>query len=190
VLLARATRAGAHSCLWQASALLTRLFDAAQKAGWVHETIKILVLQALVLSESGDRPKALQTLGRALGLAEPGRYVRVFIDEGEPLRVLLAECLKPLSADSQSLPRYLETLLAAFPVLSETGCPRPRLDSLSEREMDVLHLLASGLTSTEMASRLYISPATVRTHIKNIYHKLDATRRIEAVQRAKDRGLI
>jgi LuxR family transcriptional regulator, maltose regulon positive regulatory protein len=194
VLLARAKRAatpaGAHSCLGQSSALLTRLLTAAEKAGWVHETIKILVLQALVLAELDDKDQALQALRRALTLAEPGGYVRVFVDEGEPLCALLSECLEPLSTDNQRLRPYRETLLAAFPARPEASRPQRLLDPLSEREVEVLRLWALGLTSTEMAAKLFISPTTVRTHIKNIYHKLDATRRIEAIERAKDQGLI
>ena len=83
-----------HACpgarlLSQVSGLLSRLLVAAEKAGWVHETIKILVLQALVFAESSDKDKALQALGRALTLAEPGGFIRLFVDEGEPMRLLI-----------------------------------------------------------------------------------------------------
>src|SRR6185369_9012988 len=94
-LLARArcaaTPAEAHTCLSEVSRLLTRLLVAAEKAGWVYETIKILVLQTLVLAESRDKDKASQALERALALAEPGGFVRIFLDEGPPMAQLLSE---------------------------------------------------------------------------------------------------
>ena len=161
--------------------------------------IEIHVLQALAHHAQGDIDPAMTALQHALSLAEPEGYVRIFADEGEPMLTLLQE------ADRRSIAQdYVGQLLAACksPTLqvSDTGLssdlkpetPKPEtlLEPLSEREMDVLRLLNTHLSSTEIAEQLCISANTARFHIKNIYGKLNVHRRSDAVQRARQLGLL
>ena len=134
--------------------------------------IEILVLQALAHEAQGDIPAALVPLERALTLAEPEGYVRIFVDEGLPMARLLYEAL------SQGVePDYIRRLLAAFPVAeSEQTASSPMrgskselVEPLSERELEVLQLIAEGLTNQEVATRLYLSLHTVKVHARNIF---------------------
>ncbi len=169
-------------------------FVARDRPGMILE---ILDLQAVILSALGRESEALDTLEQALNNAAPEGYLRTFLDEGPPLRRLLE---KMTSASKKHHP-YAATILAAFEAESETKAPAatPRPSPLftpapaallSEREMEVLKLLASGLSITDIASRLYISSNTARSHLKNIYSKLEAHSRYEAVARAQELGLL
>jgi LuxR family maltose regulon positive regulatory protein len=161
----------------QLALLLARLRAAAEQAGWVHETIKILLLQA----QSTDQENiALNDLSKALSLAQPGGYVRSFVDEGEALAHLLREAIAT-GVD----PEYGAQLLA--------NCPAPAqllIEPLSERELEVLQLLATSLDPQQMAVHLVISVSTVRTHIRNIYAKLGVNRRLGAIQRGRELGML
>ena len=131
-------------------------------------------------------------LERALALAEPGGFIRVFVDEGQPMAHLLYEAL---SRDIE--PDYLQQLLAAFPFAEEEQTERQKsqapgsilIEPLSEREIEVLHLIAEGLTNPEIATRLFLSTHTVKVHTRNIYGKLGAHNRTEAVARARSLGI-
>ena len=187
----------------QAIELLDRLQEAATHAGWVNETIKILILKALALPASGNPEGAQAELVQALRLAEPGGYLRTFVDEGAPMQALLEGCRTRLASNPR-LTAYIDRLLTAFtapqpesPSRTEAVEKRgPRVqgaglvEQLTERELDVLRLLNAGLTSNEIAVELYLSVHTVRTHIKSIYGKLNASRRIEAIDRARELNLI
>jgi LuxR family maltose regulon positive regulatory protein len=197
VLVARGTSEPAKPYLKDALGLLGRLLLATRKAGWVQEEIRTLVLQALALEASGDGPAALDALSRALVLAEPGGYVRIFVDAGAPMAALLRRAvarglsktyagqlltaLGPETAGSHPEKELSSQVMASIP---------PLIDPLSERELEVLQFLATNLTSTEIAEELFVSVHTVRSHIKSIYSKLDVHRRSEAVQRAQDLGLL
>ena len=189
--------AGASGSLKPALGLLERLLTAAEAAGWINEAIKTLVLQALAFQGVGSRPAALNALGRALSLAEPGGYIRVFIDEGVSMQRLLSDGWLREAEKSSPLHGYVERLLAASAEASRPARPdatrhkaEAPIEPLSERELEILRLLNLSLTSTEISERLYISVSTVRTHIKNIYSKLNANRRVEALRRAAELGLI
>ena len=184
VLVAQAVQQPSGLHLDEALRLLARLLYATESVGWVHDTIKILILQALALQARGDGEGALAALARALTLAEPSGYVRTFIDEGAPMRELL---LQAIAADVAA--SYAGKLLAALE--EETKPSRsPLVEPLSERELEVLRLLTTSLSSTEIAQELFISVNTVRSHIKNIYGKLDVHQRRDAVQRARELGLL
>jgi LuxR family maltose regulon positive regulatory protein len=196
LLLARArcaaTPAGTHACLSQVSGLLARLLVAAEKAGWVHETIKILVLQTLVLAESSDKDKALQALGRALTLAEPGGFIRIFVDEGVPMAKLLSE------AAAQGIMRdYVGKLQAVFKAAEQKSKNKSSLPSaqslivpLSQRELDVLRLISQGLSNRQISERLFLALSTVKGHTRILFDKLQVQRRTEAVARARELGLL
>lgn len=169
----------------EASALLKRLLVAARQGGRVGVEIEILVLLARAAARVGDPDAAVETLGRAVALAQPERFVRVFADEGAEMATLLG-ALSERDGDSG----YLRRLRAAL------ATPRPALrdgelaDPLSDRELEVMRVLASDLTGPEIARHLVVSLNTLRTHTRNIYAKLGTTSRREAVTRARELGLL
>jgi ATP/maltotriose-dependent transcriptional regulator MalT len=213
LLLARAryaaTPAEAHACLSQVSGLLDRLLVAAEQAGWVYETIKILVLQALVFAESSDKDTALQALGRALTLAEPGGFIRIFVDEGEQMQLMICDLRVSILKTSPHLSAYLEKLLAAFAVMqskdgnSKSAIINPAplrsgdyslksemVEPLSQRELEVLRLIAQGLSNHAISQRLFLALSTVKGHNRILFDKLQVQSRTEAVARARELGLL
>jgi LuxR family maltose regulon positive regulatory protein len=155
--------------------------------------IEILALQALAHEAQGDIPSAITPLQRALVLAEPEGYVRIFVDEGQPMARLLYEALSLGIA-----PDYARRLLAAFPVadpeqaapLGTQALKSDLIEPLSERELEVLQLIAEGLTNPEIASRLFLALNTVKGHSRNIYGKLNVHSRTQAISRAQALGLL
>jgi LuxR family maltose regulon positive regulatory protein len=185
VLLARYTDERAEASIHEATRLLERLLLAAEEGGRTGHVIEILVLRALAHQALGDIPAALACLERAMTLAEPEGYVRVFTDQGPPMASLLRAAAK------QGIARnYVRRLLAA---VSETEHDSPvkqaLIEPLSERELDVLRLLGTELDGPAIARELMVSLNTVRTHTKNIYAKLAVTSRRAAVRRAAELGL-
>ena len=144
------------------------------------------MLRALAHQALGDIPAALASLERAVTLAEPEGYVRVFVDEGPPMAALLKAAAK------QGIARnYVRRLLAAVTGTGHGGPVKQALiDPLSERELDVLRLLGSELGGPAIARELTVSLNTMRTHTKNIYAKLGVTNRRAAVRRAADLDLL
>jgi LuxR family maltose regulon positive regulatory protein len=181
MLLARSRGEPVH----QVTRLLERLLLAAEEGGRTGHVIEILVLQALALQAPGPIPAALTCLERALTLAEPEGYVRVFVDEGPPIGSLLR------AAEKQGTTRdYVRRLLAAVSQTRQDSPGRQALiDPLSERELDVLRLLGTELDGPAIARELMVSLNTVRTHTKNIYTKLAVTNRRAAVRRAAELDL-
>jgi DNA-binding CsgD family transcriptional regulator len=148
------------------------------------EAIKALILQALAHEAHGDGDQALVALSRALTLANPGGYVRAFIDEGVPIEELLRRAVaRRISAN------YAGILMAALEV-EKKPFYSPLVEPLSERALEVLRLLTTSMTSAEIAGELFISVHTVRSHIKTIYGKLGVHRRMEAVVRTGELDLI
>ncbi len=189
----------------QALALLDPLMAAMKQRGRDGRVIEIEALKALAFDAQGRRGQALNCMERAVTLAEPEGYVRVFADEGEPMRVLISDLRTRISEQGRHNPTeatrrllaYVGHLLAAFgvtPVLpgqSKIDHPKPEtVEPLSEREMEVLRLLPTSLSTAEMADELVISVNTLRTHLKSIYGKLGAHSRYDATARAKDLGLL
>jgi LuxR family transcriptional regulator, maltose regulon positive regulatory protein len=185
MLLARYLDERAGHCVHEAARLLGRLLAAAEEGGRTGRVIEVLVLQALAHQAQGDIPAALARLARALTLAEPEGYVRVFADEGPPVASLLRAAAKHGTTRN-----YARRLLAA---VGEAGQHSPvsqaLIDPLSERELDVLRLLGTELDGPAIARELMVSLNTVRTHTKNIYAKLAVTSRRAAVRRAAELGL-
>jgi len=179
----RSSRAGTF--IREAARLLERLLAAAEAGGRMGSVLEILVLQALVHHAQGDTALALAPLTRALSLAEPEGYVRIFLDEGPPMARLLHE-----AAARGVAPEHTRQLLAAFSPAEPPGARAAGLEPLSERELEVLRQIAAGLTNREIAGRLYLSLYTVKAHARSIYDKLGASNRTQAVAIARELGLL
>jgi LuxR family maltose regulon positive regulatory protein len=173
--------------------VLKPLVEATESQGWGALLLEALVLQALTFQSVGDVDRALSVLRRALSLGEPEGYVRTFVDEGEPMAQLLRQ------ASSRGMaPEYVSRLLTVFEVeehgrLERAGTPEVDQalgEPLSEREKQVLRLLNTSLSSSEIADELVVSVNTARSHIRNIYSKLGVHSRYEAVARARELKLI
>ena len=192
VLIARHKSEREDRSIHEAVELLERLLKAAEEGERTGSVIEILVLQALALEAQGDIPPALVPLERALTLAQPEGYVRVFLGEEEPMRNLLRHATASGIAST-----YTQRLLTAFdfteqPVSKTSGRPgAPGLvEPLTERETEVLRLISVGMTNQEIAGQLVISVATVKRHITNIYGKLGVGHRTQATARANELNLL
>jgi LuxR family maltose regulon positive regulatory protein len=177
---------GDASSLAKAQALIERLLGTAE-AGRTRVTIEALALKALADWRRGERASALTSLEHALRLAEPEGYVRLFTDLGLSMARLLQE-----ARFREVMPDYVKTLLAAFgsEAASAMAGPTQLPEPLTEREMEVLRLMAAGLTNREIAERLVVSPETVKKHTANIYGKLGTRNRTETVARARQLDLL
>jgi LuxR family maltose regulon positive regulatory protein len=169
----------------QAARLLERLLLAAEEGERTGRVIEILVLLALTRQRLGDIPAALACLERAVTLAEPECYIRIFVDAGPPVASLLKTVAKQGTA-----PDYVRRLLGAGTAIKDNSPAKQALiEPLSERELDVLRLLGTELDGPAIARELMVSLNTMRTHTKNIYAKLGVTSRRAAVRRAAELGL-
>ena len=172
--------------------MLERLLKAAQGRAGKGSVIEILVLQALACHAQGDLTAALDPLQKALALAEPQGYARLFIDEGRPwrscckrrphadsCRVIPAGCWQPLRIKR----RRRKTNLLILPA-------KLLIEPLSQRELEVLQLLAQGLSNREIGERLFLALDTVKGHNRKIFDKLQVQNRTEAAARARELGLL
>ena len=169
----------------QASALVERMAAKTEAEGRLNRLIPLRVLQALALEALGRREEAAAALGRAVALAAPEGYVRAFLDQGPAVAPLL-----PMVRDTA--PAFVDRLAAAFNV-AEAGPTETQaqlVEPLTEREDELLKLLAEGLSNEEISRRLYISLNTTKWHLKSIFGKLAVGNRIQAVGRGKELGLI
>jgi LuxR family maltose regulon positive regulatory protein len=186
LLLADGTRDRSDGAIRTAAGLLERLLAAAVEGERNGSAIEILVLLTLVRHASDDAAGALRSLDRALELAEPEGYVRVFVDEGPRMATLLK-----LAGKQPNAPGHVRRLLAAgVATRGQTPVEQTLIEPLSERELEVLRLLESDLDGPGMARELTVSLATVRTHTRNIYAKLGVNSRRAAVRRAAELGLL
>jgi LuxR family maltose regulon positive regulatory protein len=185
VLIARYRSDRGTGSIHEAIGLLERLLQAAEEGRRMGSVIEILALLALAHAAQGDIPLALVSLERALTLAEPEGYVRLFVDEGLPMAALLREAAKHGVA-----PNYVRQLLAAFgKAEGRTSVTQRLIEPLSERELEVLRLLRTDLSGPDIARECVVSLSTIRTHTQNIYAKLGANNRRAAVRRAEELGL-
>ena len=164
-----------------------------EERAWANEQLKTGILQAVAFHARGERAPAMEALDEALVSAEPGGFIRIFVDEGAPMARLLRE------ASSRGVrPEYVRRLLAAFPVddAERAASPATRVagsrlaEPLSGRELEVLALIAEGQTNQEIAADLYLSLHTVKAHARTIYAKLGVSSRTQAVARARALGVL
>lgn len=187
-------QARVHIAQGEASAAIAVLESYCQHAeakDWQDERLKAMVLQAVAFHAHGEKDKSMRVLNDALALAEPGGLIRVFVDEGPPMAELLSE------ATSHGIsPEYVGKLLAAFQNEKPNQAQRSALnhqaliEPLSPRELEVLQLIAQGLSNDEIGKRLFLALDTVKGHNRRIYDKLQVQRRTEAVARARELGLL
>ncbi|MGH3088985.1 MAG: LuxR C-terminal-related transcriptional regulator [Rubrobacteraceae bacterium] len=176
--------------------LLEKLGEAAESAGRIGSLIEILALTALSLWAKGKKERSVSILSKALALAEPEGYVRAFVDEGAVMGGLLSATLEARRWDDSRtagrvLTKYIAKLLAALAQkVAAPGLDGRLPESLSEREMEVLALIAAGRSNREIAGRLFVSTSTVKTHINNLYRKLGARSRTQALAKARGLDLI
>jgi LuxR family maltose regulon positive regulatory protein len=184
---------GMGDSLQKASQILEEMLEIARGVHSEPHIIELLALQALANDAQGDSPKALDLLRQSLELAQPSGFIRVFVDIGPAMTPLLSRL-----AEFESEPRYIRRILAAF-APSALGRPAQQLDqadrleiieSLTNREYEILELLARRLSDKEIAQALHISPHTVRKHTSNLYGKLQVAGRRQAVSRAKALGIL
>lgn len=179
----------------EAVRLLERLLDEAETGGRTGSVIEILNLQALAYEAQVDIPSALVPFDRALLLAEPEGYIQRFVDEGQPMSHLLNEALSRgrLQRHEQGYVRKLLAVFASRRQGKEKSAglsDQSLIEPLSERELEILRLVALGLTNRQISERLFLAIPTVKGHNRNIYGKLQATSRTEAVARARELGLL
>jgi LuxR family maltose regulon positive regulatory protein len=182
----------------QALDLLIRLGEAAQEGDRVGSLIEILAIQALAWWSRNDLPRAITALEKGLLLAQPEGYVRLFVDEGAPMAELLqklgAQIRLQASRSGGRTLEYIDQLLSALGsgelVAPPAGGPQPFIEPLSDRELEVLRLLAEGLSNREITQRLTVAIGTVKAHVHNIYGKLGVENRIQAIARARELGLL
>ncbi len=182
ILFARALIA--HRRYDDALSVVDRLLEAVEAGGPTGWLIEVLALKALATQAQGDESRATELLGRALALAEPEGYVRLFLDEGEPMRRLLQHAVTESVAQE-----YAGRLLAAFPAPASPGTG-DLLEPLNDREMAIVRFMSAGLSNRDIADELYLSVNTVKWHARNIYGKLGVGSRSMAVARARDLNLL
>jgi LuxR family maltose regulon positive regulatory protein len=179
----------------EALRMLEEQLEAAEKAGRGGEIIEILALRSSASWARNEKGRAVADLARALSLAEPEGYVRTFVDEGPPMAEMLSGMLEASRRGSLDLPvpaHYLRKLLAALErdsaraATSAGGLP----EGLTGRELEILSLVAAGMSNGRIASELFVGVGTVKTHLNNVNRKLDARSRTQAVARARELNLI
>ncbi|HET8841988.1 MAG TPA: LuxR C-terminal-related transcriptional regulator, partial [Ktedonobacteraceae bacterium] len=171
---------------------LEPLHQQAEAKGWQDELLKLMVLQAVALEAQGEKDKAMHLLVDALAIAKPAGFIRLFLDEGPPMASLLSEVMA-----LGRMPDYIRKLLIACKTEKQQSENTPSLppvqsllEPLSQRELEVLRLVAAGLSNQEICERLFLVLGTVKGHTHKIFGKLGVQRRTEAIARARELGLL
>jgi LuxR family maltose regulon positive regulatory protein len=179
---------------------LNMLLAGAESGERWGRVIELLILQAIIFNAQDNREAALKTFTRALEIAQGEGYVRTFVDGGQPVAELLGE-----TASGVGVTEYANKVLAAFPddnkesrekestahsAAPPNGRPSSLMEPLSDRELEVLQLIAEGLTNKEIAVRIHISLGTVKVHAHNIYSKLGVNGRTQAVAKARTLNIL
>jgi LuxR family maltose regulon positive regulatory protein len=184
----------AQNKLEDADHLLQRLIESAEAGDHVYMMIEMRLCRLTIFMLKAETISAMAELQAALALAEPGGFMMIFVSKGKPVAELLEKFVAVNKRDHDPCKAgfslsYAKKILSAF----KAAIPPKSgglLDPISERELEVLHLIAVGLSNREIADKLFISLNTVKTHTKNLNSKLDVNSRIKAVARAKELGLL
>jgi LuxR family maltose regulon positive regulatory protein len=175
-----------------AIAVLEAYYQQVEAKNWQDERLKVMVLQAIALRAHGEKEKSAELLDEALVLAEPGGFIRLFVDVGAPMAQLLRE-----AASRGVMPDYIGKLLSAFDAEKRKGegklnlrHAQPLIEPLSQRELKILQLIAQGLSNREIGERLFLALSTVKGYNQKIYDKLQVQSRTEAIARAHELGLL
>jgi LuxR family maltose regulon positive regulatory protein len=180
--------------LSQARLLIEPALERAETGGLMFNVVRLLILYALTLSAQGETALAITTLKRAVVLAGPENYVRSFLDIGKPMEGFLSWCLESGSLSEPHLRMYVSKLLSCFRVgsPSKSGLPSGEglIEPLTARELEVLRLIAQGLSNREISERLFLALSTVKGHTRIIFDKLQVQRRTEAVARARELDIL
>lgn len=177
----------AQEQLQKALRLLTRIQEFAHAGGRTIRVMEALLLQALVFHAQGDLERSLDALDQALNIPRQGHYIRLFVDEGKPMAELLQR------AASRKVHRdEPKRLLKFFDLIKEKSkiTNQPLIEPLSDRELEVLQYLATGMSNQAIADQLFVSLAAVKWHARNIYGKLEVNNRTQAVARSRELGLL
>jgi LuxR family maltose regulon positive regulatory protein len=174
----------------EATRLLSRLQNAVESTGRYGNLVGVLVLRAMALDMQADTGSALALLEQAVRLAHSEGYIHVFVDGGKRIETLLRVAVSKWR--EPDLVAYADKLLAAFPdeAAPPTAGQAPQASILSERELEVLRLMAAGCSNQEIANELVIALGTAKRHTANIFDKLDVRNRTEAVAKARQLGLL
>lgn len=164
-----------------------RLLEVQEKDSRVLNQIETLIIKSSILSKMQRKTDSSNTLVQALTLAQPGGYLRVFVDEGPPLAMLI-ETIDDFG--KKSVKEFTKKLLVEFKTRKQVIYPGNLIEPLSDRELEVLRLLSAGLSNKTITEELFISSNTVKTHLKNIYSKLSVHSRSEAIIKAQELDLL
>jgi LuxR family maltose regulon positive regulatory protein len=177
LLLAQGNRA-------EAGAILAGMYESVSTMGLVANMIEVRAMQAVSAETPND---ALGFLRQALTMAQPEGFVRTFVDLGEPMKFLLER----LKSEGGELKDYVLTLLAAFAGESARGSrAQPLVEAMSERELEILRLMAKGLSNRQIAERLVITVGTAKSHVHHILEKMGTESRTQAAAKARELGLV
>lgn len=172
----------------EALSILMSYRQQMETKDWHDECLKAMVLQAIAHAQNDDIEQAVAGISEALAFVASNGFVRIFLDEGQSMQRLLLEV-----AGRGVMPEYVRKLITAFqiePGQGESPSSHPLIEPLSERELEILALIADGLSNREICERLYLALSTVKGHNRNIFDKLQVKRRTEAIARARQLGLI
>jgi LuxR family maltose regulon positive regulatory protein len=187
ILIAYGRTRASKSHLQDAMRLLSRLYEFTKAGGRTIRTMETLILQALAWQAWGDGERAIACLKQALEIPRQGDYIRLFVDEGQPMAQLLRQ-----AASKNIYFNDVNRLLATFgSVEANSLVPvQALIEPLSDRELEVLQNLATGMSNQAIADQLFVSLAAVKWHARNIYGKLEVSNRTQAVARARELGIL
>jgi LuxR family maltose regulon positive regulatory protein len=174
--------------------LIEPALEQTEASGLMFNVVRLLILNALALYAQGETTSAIASLKRALLLAESENYVRSFLDIGKPIEELLRQALQNQSLNELHLVAYVKRLLYQFGTHDRIEMSQPigdaLIEPLSQRELEVLRLIAEGLSNREISEQLFLALSTVKGHTRIIFDKLQVQRRTEAVARARELNLL
>lgn len=169
--------------------ILEKIRPGMESAGDVSKLLSIMIQLALAWLIDSKSKKSEQVLQETIDLAQPLGFLRIFVDEGPQMESLL----KKIHTDDEVQKKYIQKLLGIFINEKQQGSPAKQqglIEPLSDRELDVLKLIANGLTNQEIASKLFLSLNTIKVHTRNIYQKLGVNSRTQAIAEAREKNII